>query len=221
MNKNNGSNDNRKAIVEAALIEPLTIAREGIKTAHAVIEVAKPVINDVKPVIKDAKEVASTLKKELVDLWNIFDPTNEIKEEEIEDQAELEIERVKNNADKDLMKQALEDNTKEGSLMLQNAQNVGDKISILQKKHQDNINIINSINPGSDVVMSGGRYQRQMQKGGKKILSRTHKSINEFLNSKITLPNILKRMTINKRKSKLKSSNKYKYKYSRQTKRRR
>lgn len=210
MNKNN---DSRTAIVEAALIEPLTIAREGIKTVRAVTEITKPVI-------KDAKEVATTLKRELVDLWNIFDLTNEIKEEEQNDQAELEIERVKNNTDKDLMKQALEDNKREGSLMLQKAQNVEDKISILQKKHQDNINIINSINPESDIVMSGGKQQRQMQKGGKKIWSRTNKSIKEFLNSKITFSNIVKRMTVNKRKSKLKSNNKYKYKYSRQTKRR-
>lgn len=209
MNKNN---DNRTAVVEAALIEPLTIAREGIKTVRAVTEITKPVI-------KDAKEVATTLKRELVDLWNIFDLTNEIKEEEQNDEAELEIERVKNNADKDLMKQALEDNKKEGSLMLQNAQTVDDKISILQKKHQDNINIINSINPESDIVMSGGKQQRQMQKGGKKIWSRTNKSIKEFLNSKVTFSNIVKRMTVNKRKSKLKPNNKYKY--SRQTKRRR
>ena len=84
-------------------------------------------------------------------------------------------------------------------------------ISILQKKHQDNINIINSINPESDIVMSGGKQQRQMQKGGKKIWSRTNKSIKEFLNSKVTFSNIVKRMTVNKRKSKMKPNNKYKY----------
>lgn len=204
-NQNIRQNTNdRTAMVEAVLIEPLTIAREGIKTVRAVTEITKPVI-------KDAKEVASTLKKELVDLWNIFDPTNEIKEEELEDKAELEIERVKNNANNDLMKQALEDTKNQGSLLLQNSQNVQDKISILQKNHQDNINIVNSIKPDSDIVMSGGKKQVQLQKGGKKILSRTNKSIKDFLNSKITLSSIMKRMTVNKRMS----SNK-----RRQTKRR-
>lgn len=42
-------------------------------------------------------------------------------------------------------------------------------------------------------------YQGVNQLGGKKIVSRTNKSISQFLNSKVTFKSILKKMTSNKR----------------------